>query len=375
MTVHEMRRFHRDPLGFLQEAAGRSATDVFRLPWGAWCVRDTDLALKVLRDPLFNSRGTFFGGMLPTRMDQVTLGRAVRHTVRTHLPAYRHAMARAVAGLPAASRWPASGLTLVHQAAADILLHPASPPVLRLLQARYAHYGLMRSPLRRHRLRAELLRPKLHAATTAEIKVRRAADVLQGGARDVLDAVIASCPQSVTDETAARVYALLVKSIVGTVGYAVAWSLLLACVNHPAGTAWPWPVDWITREAARHRPVVWMVGRPAPHAMEYGGCAVERGTVLSVSPYLLHHDPRRWAIPDQFLPERWSESTDHGPYLPFSAGPFTCGGAGVAQTMINEAVAALPASSRLRVTGATLRPVVTDSTAPRAFELQRIPTR
>ncbi|OON79298.1 cytochrome P450 [Streptomyces tsukubensis] len=371
-----MRRFRRDPLGFLEHFADRSQTGVFRLPWGAWCVRDSELALKVLRDPVFNSgRSTFFGDLLPSRLDQVALGRAVRNTVRAHVPAYRCALARALADLPAVSPWPQSGLTLVHRATADLLLHPGAPAALRQLQARSVRYGLMRSPLRRHRLRSELLRPKLTAATTEEITDRRAAGVCEAAPRDVLDTVIAACPEGVTDEAAALLYSLLVKSVVGTVGHAVAWSLLLACLHQPGATAWPWPVDWITREAARHRPVVWMVGRPVPHPMEYGGIDFKPGAILSVSPYLLHHDQHLWKSPEQFRPDRWSDTGDHGPYLPFSAGPFTCGGAAVAQTMITEAVAALAAGNRLRVTGAITHPVVTDSAAPRPFALQRVPTR
>ncbi|QKW47141.1 cytochrome P450 [Streptomyces microflavus] len=377
MTVREIRRFRQDPLRFLEDFADRSPTDVFRLPWDAWCVRDTDLSLKVLRDPLFHSgMPSFFGGLLPSRPAQMELGRAVRHVVRTHIPVYRNSVARAVAELPNVSAWPQSGLTLVHRSTAELLLHPDSSPALRQLLVRFVKGGLIRSPHLRGRLRAEALRPKLVAAVTEHIAERRATGVRADAPRDVLDAVIGACPEEVTDRTVARLYLLLVVSIVGPTGYAVAWSVLLACLHHPPGSSWPWPADWIAREAARHRPVTWMVGRSVPHPAEYGGIPFQSGATLSVSPYLLHHDKDRWGDPEHFRPERWDEPAEHrGPYLPFSAGPFTCSGAAVAQALVTEAVAALNAAGPLSVRGGDMRPVVTDGAVPRTFELQRVPTR
>ncbi|MFJ1958428.1 cytochrome P450 [Streptomyces microflavus] len=318
---------------------------------------------------------SFFGGLLPSRPAQVDLGRAVRDVVRTHIPAYRDAVTEAAAVLPDVSPWPQSALTLVHRSTADLLLHPDSSPALRELLVRFVQGGLIRSPHLRGRLRAEMLRPKLVAAVTEHIAERRAAGGRADAPRDVLDAVIGACPEEVTDRTVAGLYVLLVVSIVGPTGYAVAWSVLLACLHHRPGSSWPWPADWIAREAARHRPVTWMVGRPVPHPAEYGGISLQAGTTLSVSPYLLHHDKDRWSDPERFRPERWDEPKKCGPYLPFSAGPFTCSGAAVAQTLVTEAVAALSSGGRLSVRGGDMRPVVTDGAVPRAFELQRIPTR
>lgn len=164
---------------------------------------------------------------------------------------------------------------------------------------------------------------------------------------------------------------LLFRSIVGNIGYAVAWTVLPAGLHHAPQAAWPWPTDWIVREAARHRPFVWMVGRPVPHPVEFGGVALRPGAILSVSPCLLHHDERHWNRPDVFDPERWAHPDTRGPYLPFSAGPFICAGAAVAQTMTADAVAALAGDARLSVLGGRTRPVVTNAAAPRAFTLNR----
>ncbi|MFE7116412.1 cytochrome P450 [Streptomyces sp. NPDC057654] len=378
MSVREMRRFRRDPLRYIEDRARRSPAAVFQLPWGAWCVRDTEQALTVLHDPMFHGgMSTFFGDMLPSRAAQTALGRAVRNLVRAHVPAYRQSLSEAAAGLGPVSRWPGAGPMLVYRCTADVLLHPGAPPALRRQLEQAVAAGLTaRQPRMRERARAEVLRPKLLAAITEQVRVRRAEGnwaegSLAGEPRDVLDAVIAACPDELPDGTAANLYVLLFQSIVGNIGYAVAWALLLACVHHPSGPPWPWPADWLVREAGRCRPFVWMVGRPVPHALEFGGLPFAAGTVLSVSPYLLHHDPHRWDRPEMFRPERWNEPGGQGPYLPFSAGPFTCAGAAVAHTFITEAVAVLAQDARLTVSGGDARPLISGSVLPRPFTLHR----
>lgn len=368
-----MRRFRRDPLQYIEDCARRAPAAVFRLPWGAWCVRDTELALTVLRDPLFHSgRSTFFGNMLPSRTAQIALGRAVRDLMRAHLPAYRQRMAEAAAGLGPVSQWPGAGPLLVHRCTADVLLHPGAPSALRRQLEQAVTAGLTaRQPSMRQRARAELLRPKLLAAIIEHVHDRRAQGPAAGEPQDVLDAVIGAGPEELTDRTVANLYVLLFQSIVGNIGYAVAWSLLLACLHHPPGPPWPWPAEGLVREAARHRPFVWMVGRPVPHALEFGGLPFAAGTILSVSPYLLHHDPDRWDRPETFRPERWDEPGAQGPYLPFSAGPFTCAGAAVAHSLTTEAVAALGQDARLTVSGGDARPLVSGSVLPRPFTLRR----
>lgn len=369
-----MRRFRRDPLMFLEGCARRSPTNVFQLPWGTWCVRDTDLALAVLRDLRFNEgMSAFFGDMLPSRSAQVAFGRTVRTMVQAYVPTYCDTLSRAVAELPAVSRWPSTGTGLVYRCAADLLLHPEDAPELRRLMRQAVDIGLLiRRPHAWQRARVELLRPKLKAAVAEQVQARRDADAGAGAGepRDVLDAVIRACPDEVTDRAVADLYGLMFVSIVGTVGYSVAWSLLLACLHAP-GAQWPWPADWVVREAGRHRPVVWMVGRPIPHPAEFGGMSFEPGTILSVSPYLLHHDERRWTDPEVFRPERWARPRECGPYLPFGAGPFTCAGAAVAQTLIAATVAGLAQDALLTVSGGDPRPTVTNAAIPRPFVLDR----
>ncbi|MBC2876961.1 cytochrome P450 [Streptomyces sp. TYQ1024] len=378
-----MRRFTRDPHGFLEDLARRSDAAVFPLPWGGWCVRDTEPALRVLNDPVFNTgRSPFFGDLLPTRSAQIAVGREVREALRAYEPAFRTGMENAVARLAAASPWPVTGPDLVFRGTADLLLHPDAAPPLRRLMHRAVHGGvLVRQPRVRQRARAEVLRARLVRALHAHVRERRRQTVPRRP-RDLLDTVLLACLDGLGDRAVADLYRVIHQSVVRNVGYALAWSLLLAslygpaCLHGPGGASrpWPWPTDSLVREAARYRPMVWMVARRVPYPQEIGGVRFPAGTALSVSPYLLHHDERRWTEPRVFDPERWSRPDGCGPYLPFGAGPFTCAAAGVAHSMVATALDCLGAGARLSVPASATYPVVTDAAVPRPFVLHRATT-
>lgn len=62
---------------------------------------------------------------------------------------------------------------------------------------------------------------------------------------------------------------------------------------------------------------------------------IPEGTIVSISPYLTHHDPAAWERPDEYLPERWladanlaKKMNDSGQlrYIPFGAGSHRCPG-------------------------------------------------
>jgi cytochrome P450 len=87
------------------------------------------------------------------------------------------------------------------------------------------------------------------------------------------------------------------------------------------------------REAMRRYPPAWAIGRRVVGDLEAGGYALPAGSVLVVSPWLLHHDPRWWPEPEAFRPERWLMEDPSRPrlaYLPFGAGPRMCIGEGFA---------------------------------------------
>jgi cytochrome P450 len=68
-----------------------------------------------------------------------------------------------------------------------------------------------------------------------------------------------------------------------------------------------------------------------------GGYEVPKGSLITISPYVLHHDPRFFSDPERFDPERfgraWEERIPRYAYLPFGSGPRVCIGNGFAMEM------------------------------------------
>lgn len=90
----------------------------------------------------------------------------------------------------------------------------------------------------------------------------------------------------------------------------------------------------VFREALRLYPPVPMMVREAACAERFRDRQVVKGSQIVISPWHLHRHERLWDRPDDFDPTRWS--TENGrtcqrdAYIPFSAGPRVCTGAGFA---------------------------------------------
>jgi cytochrome P450 len=86
----------------------------------------------------------------------------------------------------------------------------------------------------------------------------------------------------------------------------------------------------VLSESIRLRPPAWAIGRRAIRDVRIGDVAVASGSIVVVSPWLLHHDGRWWPRPDAFIPERWApERGAERPrfaYVPFGGGPRLCVG-------------------------------------------------
>jgi cytochrome P450 len=89
----------------------------------------------------------------------------------------------------------------------------------------------------------------------------------------------------------------------------------------------------VLHESIRRYPPAWAIGRRATADLDADGHRIAAGSVLVVSPWLLHHDARWWDEPWGFRPERWLEDDPKRPrdaYVPFGAGPRMCVGEGFA---------------------------------------------
>ena len=90
----------------------------------------------------------------------------------------------------------------------------------------------------------------------------------------------------------------------------------------------------IVEEAMRLYPPVWRLSRFAIGADTIAGYEVEPGSVVVISPYLMHHDPSLWPDPQRFDPERFapeqSAARHRLAFMPFGTGQRMCIGSSFA---------------------------------------------
>lgn len=90
----------------------------------------------------------------------------------------------------------------------------------------------------------------------------------------------------------------------------------------------------VFREALRLYPPVPMMVREAACPVSFRDRKVPKGAQIVLSPWHLHRHERLWDNPDGFDPTRWGSENgklcQRNAYIPFSAGPRVCTGAGFA---------------------------------------------
>lgn len=136
----------------------------------------------------------------------------------------------------------------------------------------------------------------------------------------------------------------------------------------------------IIDESIRLYPPIWLLSRSTAADDVIGGEPVPAGTLICISPWLLHRHPGFWAEPGRFLPERFlpgaAPDRPSHLYLPFGGGPRTCLGQAFALT---EAVLVLATVlPRLRLTAQPGHPVEPEALVtlrPRHGLLMRVQVR
>jgi cytochrome P450 len=109
----------------------------------------------------------------------------------------------------------------------------------------------------------------------------------------------------------------------------------------------------IFEEALRMYPPAWILGRRALVDDEIGGRRIAAGSVVAVSPYLLHRNTAFWDEPerfdpDRFLPERTARRRPFT-YLPFGGGPRLCIGHAMAMVEAQLAIATIAGRYRFEL--------------------------
>ena len=126
----------------------------------------------------------------------------------------------------------------------------------------------------------------------------------------------------------------------------------------------------VVREALRLYPPAWVLPRVCTRPVTLAGRTLPPGSMVIISPYILHRRPDQYSDPARFDPARWlAPAPEHrASYLPFGGGPTRCIGEHFA---LAEATLIL-ASTAARWTlspdpGTTVSPAARAVLVPRAF--------
>lgn len=251
--------------------------------------------------------------------------------------------------------------------------HQRAQPILNLAAflplPRWLPHWLPRPHRRATRRTAREIRRLIAGVTAA-----RAAEIAAGRAPDDLATKIMTTPDPVTGarfDAAEMADQVAIFFLAGheTSASALAWALWLLAAfpeaqDRAAEEAAAWMGDPtfsglarlaftrdVFREALRLYPPVPMMVREATRDETFRGRAVRPGAQIVISPWHLHRHARHWQAPDAFDPGRWQtpegRASARVAYLPFSAGPRVCPGAGFAMAEGVALLAAILARWRL----------------------------
>jgi cytochrome P450 len=370
-----LRAFRRDPIGLLERLATYGDLVRVRVPG-----RDAFLLNhpELVRDVFVTDHRAFHKG--PTiQAAKMLLGESLltsegeRHRQQRRLiqPMFQHdriaayapAMVRAAART--AERWRDGDEMDVHAQMSALTLsvvgetlfgtdvdEERSATVRRALTDTLGMFDRVYSPLFRlltrmpsptmrrfHRVEADL-----NAVIAQMIAERRATDATGD---DLLSVLLRSRDESVemSDEQVRDEAMTLFLAGHETTSIALTWTWWLLALNPGVEAELHEELDRLEREptvedlgrltytravldeSIRLRPPAWAIGRTAVADHRADGFTIPRGSVVVVSPWLLHHDERWWPEAAAFRPERWLAERPDGSriaYVPFGGGPRRC---------------------------------------------------
>ncbi len=137
----------------------------------------------------------------------------------------------------------------------------------------------------------------------------------------------------------------------------------------------------VVDEAMRLHPPAWLITRSTTADMELGGSHVPSGSLVIISPWIVHRHPTVWDEPEEFRPDRFLAGAP-GPapgartaYLPFGAGPRMCIGRDFAYAEAVLSLAMICRAVRLAPSGAPVHALPLVTIRPDRPALMRITQR
>ncbi len=110
--------------------------------------------------------------------------------------------------------------------------------------------------------------------------------------------------------------------------------------------------EQVLTEVLRVRPPAWALGRTARENHNVGGYEIPHGSLVIVSPFVMHHDARYFPEPERFDPKRWTtierERRPQFSFFPFGGGARRCIGEGFAWMEAVLVLAALASRWKLK---------------------------
>jgi pentalenene oxygenase len=168
----------------------------------------------------------------------------------------------------------------------------------------------------------------------------RAAD----GEHDDLMGRLLAAPEQLTEAELSDQVAVLLLAGAETTSSALSWSIYLLCRHPDVLAAVQAEADRVLAgrdveradlpkleltgrvilESMRLYPPSWVLLRSVTADTRLGGHLLRAGTMVLLSSYVLHRNPRFFARPDRFEPDRWSAPVTRHAYVPFGAGATKC---------------------------------------------------
>jgi cytochrome P450 len=135
----------------------------------------------------------------------------------------------------------------------------------------------------------------------------------------------------------------------------------------------------VVDEAMRLHPPAWLITRRTAADLVLGGRPVPAGSLLILSPWIVHRHPAAWPDPERFDPDRFLDPATspsvRAAFLPFGAGPRMCIGRDFAYAESVLALAMVARAVRLAPSGPAPRALPLVTIRPDGPVLMRVTRR